>query len=253
MTAIVLGVIGGTAGVALGDSATPPPAKVSGSITVSAAASLTKAFGTIEHQFEQANPKATVTINFGSSGVLEQQILSGAPVDVAAFADQKTMQQLSTKHLLARPAKIFASNHLVIVTKPGNPMHVKGLSDLAHAGVVSLCADSAPCGVYADAILRKAKVTLPQTNVTRGEDVKSTLAAVAQGDANAAIVYVTDALAAGRTVKVVKIPAKQNTLAKYPIATIQSSGSKRTAQAFEAYVLGPHGQAVLRKDGFLAP
>ena len=99
--------------------------KVSGTSTVSAAASLTGAFGTIQTDFEKANPGATITINFGSSGVLEQQIAGGAPVDVAAFADQLTMQKLSAANLLAGPAKIFATNHLVIVTKPGNAMHIK--------------------------------------------------------------------------------------------------------------------------------
>jgi molybdate transport system substrate-binding protein len=245
--------IGGNAGLTFAGGATPPPAKVDGSITVSAAASLTKAFDALEANFDKANPKASVTINFGSSGVLEQQIESGAPVDVAAFADQATMQKLSKKHLLAAPARIFARNRLVIVTKPGNPMHIHRLGDLAHAGVVSLCADSAPCGVYADEILRKAKVTIPQTSITRGEDVKSTLAEVTQGDANAAIVYVTDAMAAGRAVHVVKIPLAQNTFAKYPIAAMGQSDNKRTADAFVSYVVGPHGQAVLRRDGFLAP
>ena len=185
--------------------------------------------------------------------MLEQQIASGAPVDVAAFADQVPMAKLASAHLLAGPAKIFATNHLVIVTKPGNPMHISKLADLAKAGTIALCADSAPCGLYADQILQKAKVTVPAMSITRGEDVKSTLAAVTQGDANAAIVYVTDAKAAGATVHTVTIPASQNALAKYPIAVIKTTANKPVAQAFMRDVLGPKGQAILRKYGFLAP
>jgi molybdate transport system substrate-binding protein len=228
-------------------------AKVTGSSTVSAAASLTGAFGTIQKNFEKANPHATITINFGSSGVLEQQIEGGAPVDVAAFASESTMKTLADKNLLTGPTKIFASNHLVIVTKPGNPMHIKTLSDLEHAGTISLCADSAPCGVYADQILQTAGVTIPESSITRGEDVKSTLAAVSQGDANAGIVYVTDALAAEPAVTAVTIPPGQNALAKYPIAVIKATTNKSVAQAFMNYVLAPQGQAVLRRYGFLAP
>jgi len=220
---------------------------------VSAAASLTGAFGTIQTDFEKANPGATININFGSSGVLEAQIEAGAPVDVAAFADEATMQKLTDKSLLAGPSKIFATNHLVIVTKPGNPMHITKLSDLANVGVISLCADTAPCGVYADQILQSAGVTIPATSVNRGVDVKSTLAAVAQGDANAGIVYVTDAEAAGSTVDAVTIPAAQNALAKYPIAVIKTTTNKSVAQAFMNYVLGPQGQAVLKQYGFLPP
>jgi molybdate transport system substrate-binding protein len=226
---------------------------VTGSATVSAAASLTEAFGTIQTNIETKNPGATLTINFGSSGVLEQQIESGAPVDVAAFADEPTMQKLADKNLLAAPAKIFATNHLVIVTKPGNPMNIKSLKDLETAGTISLCADSAPCGVYADQILQQAGVTIPETSITRGEDVKSTLAAVSQGDANAGIVYVTDAKAAGSAVEAVPIPPAQNALAKYPIAVIKATSNKSVAQAFMNYVLAPQGQAVLRSYGFLAP
>ena len=83
---------------------TTASAPVTGTITVSAAASLTGAFGTIKDQFVAANPGANVTINFGSSGTLETQIEGGAPVDVAAFADEATMAKLSDKSLLAAPA-----------------------------------------------------------------------------------------------------------------------------------------------------
>jgi molybdate transport system substrate-binding protein len=96
-------------------------------------------------------------------------------------------------------------------------------------------------------------VTIPATSITRGEDVKSTLAAVAQGDADAGIVYVTDAKAAGSTVDSVAIPATQNALAKYPIAVIKTTTDKSVAQAFMSYVLGPQGRAVLQEYGFLAP
>jgi len=236
-----------------GGSATTTVAPVSGTITVSAAASLTGAFGTIKEDFVKANPGATITINFGSSGQLETQIESGAPADVAAFADEATMKKLADKSLLAGPSQIFATNSLVIVTKPGNPKNIKTLADLASAGIVSLCADTAPCGKYANQILTTATVSIPPSNVTRGQDVKTTLAAVTDGDADAAIVYVTDARAAGAKVATVEIPTAQNAVAKYPIAVIKATKDAALAQAFMAYVLGPEAQQVLQDAGFKAP
>ena len=234
-------------------SATTTVAPVRGSITVSAAASLTGAFGTIKDDFVKANPGATITINFGSSGQLETQIESGAPADVAAFADEATMKKLSDKQLLAAPAQIFATNQLVIVTKPGNPKGIKTLADLATAGTISLCADTAPCGKYASQILQGAGVTIPTSSVTQGQDVKTTLAAVTDGDAVAGIVYVTDAQAAGAKVDTVEIPTAQNAVAKYPIAVLEATTDRALANAFMAYVLGPEGQAVLQAAGFEAP
>jgi molybdate transport system substrate-binding protein len=232
---------------------TATTASVSGTITVSAAASLTGAFGTIRDNFVKANPGATVTINFGSSGTLETQIESGAPADVAAFADEVTMQKLSDQNLLAGPSQIFATNLLIIVTRPGNPKNIKTLADLATAGTISLCADTAPCGKYADQILQGASVTLPESNVSRGQDVKTTLSAVTDGDADAGIVYVTDAQAAGAKVATVAIPDAQNAVASYPIAVIETVTRSAAAQAFVAYVLGPEAQAALKEAGFHAP
>ena len=203
---------------------------LTGTITVSAAASLTGAFTTIKDDFTKANPKATVSINFGSSGQLATQIQSGAPADVAAFADTAPMTTLETAGLLAAAPKIFARNQLVIVTKPGNPKGIKGLADLATAGTISLCATTAPCGKFAGQVLAKASVTIPPTSVTRGQDVKTTLGAVTQGDADAGIV-----------------------VASYPIAVVKATTSAELAQGFEDFVLGPDGQAVLKSAGFLAP
>lgn len=225
-------------------------APVTGTITVSAAASLTGAFTTIKDDFVEAYPGANITLNFGSSGTLETQIEGGAPADVAAFADEANMKKLADKSLLAAPAEIFATNQLIIITKPGNPKSIKSLADLATVGTISLCADTAPCGKYAAQILQTAGVTIPTSSVTLGQDVKATTAAVAEGDAVAGIVYVTDAQAAGAKVDTVEIPTAQNAVAKYPIAVLKATTNRDLAQVFMAYVLGPEGQAVLKAAGF---
>ncbi|MGZ4786149.1 MAG: molybdate ABC transporter substrate-binding protein [Acidimicrobiales bacterium] len=233
-----------------GTTSGSPTAPVSGTITVSAAASLTGAFGTIKDDFVEAHPGANLTINFGSSGALETQIESGAPADVAAFADEATMEKLSDEDLLAAPAEIFATNQLIIITEPGNPKGIRSLADLATAGTVSLCADTAPCGKYANQVLQSAGVTIPTSSITLGQDVKATTTAVTEGDAVAGIVYVTDAQAAGSKVGTVEVPTAQNAVATYPLAVLKSTTSRELADAFMAYVLGPEGQAVLKAAGF---
>ncbi|MFZ4517909.1 MAG: molybdate ABC transporter substrate-binding protein [Microthrixaceae bacterium] len=224
-----------------------------GAVTVSAAASLTEAFTTIKDRFIAANPGATVTTNFGSSGQLATQIQNGAPADVAAFADEAPMTTLADAGLLAAPPKVFARNELVIVTKPGNPKKVTSLADLATVGTVSLCAATAPCGKFAGQALTKAGVTIPESSITRGPDVKAALAAVTQGDAEAAVVYVTDAKAAGTKVATIEIPTAANVVASYPITVVKASANPSAARAFEDFVLGPEGQTALKDAGFLAP
>lgn len=229
--------------------------QLSGTITVSAAASLTEAFTKIGTDFEQANPGTTVAFNFAASSALVQQIQGGAPADVFASADGTSMQKLRSGGQVTAEPTVFAANELTIVVKKGNPEHVKSLADLAQVDVVSLCADAVPCGRYAQQALAQAGVTIPSEKITKGADVKSTLAAVSTGDADAAIVYTTDAKAAGTSVQAVRIPAWLNVYAVYPIAPIAASENKSLANAWIKYVSAPGGagQKTLRSFGFLPP
>lgn len=232
---------------------TEAAANVTGSITVSDAASLTEAFEKIGTDFEKANPGATVAFNPGSSTTLATQIQQGAAADVFASADTTNMDNLKHAGLVDGTPVVFARNELVIVTKPGNPKNVHTLADLANAGVVSLCGPTVPCGRYADQVLQGAGVTIPESKITRGVDVKATLAAVTNGDADAAIVYVSDAKAAGSAVDAVTIPDDQNAIAAYPITVLKASGDKETARAFVDAVTSPKGRSTLRSFGFLPP
>ncbi len=228
---------------------TTTPSKLTGSITVSAAASLTGAFAKVGTDFQTANPATKVAFNFGSSSTLGTQIAQGAPADVFASADQTNMDKLTAAGLVG-PSTIFARNRLVIVTKPGNPKHVKTLADLATVGTISLCGAEVPCGKYAAQALQTAGVTIPESSVTRGVDVRAALGAVTTGDAEAAIVYVTDAKTAGAAVASVPIPDVQNVIAEYPIAGITASSNAATVAAFIDYVESAKGQATLRSFGF---
>jgi molybdate transport system substrate-binding protein len=227
--------------------------KLSGAITVSAAASLTEAFTKMIVDFEKANPGTTVTPNFAASSALVTQIQGGAPADVFASADGTNMEKLVSGGQVTAEPTVFAANALTIVVKPGNPKHVKSLADLADLGVISLCADAVPCGKYAAQALSLSGVTIPSEKITKGADVKTTLAAVTTGDADAAIVYTTDAEAAGTAVQSVKVPAWLNEYAIYPIAPIAASTNPGLAAAFVQYTASPAGQKTLRSFGFLPP
>lgn len=230
-------------------SSTTP--RVTGSITVSAASSLTDAFTTIGERFERANPGATVTFNFGSSTALATQIQQGAPVDTLAAADPVTISTLTADGLVAGGPTSIAGNRLVIVTKPGNPRRVRSVADLADAGTVALCAPSAPCGMYAGQVLAKAGVMIPESSVTRGIDARATIGAVTNGDADAAVVYLTDARAVGRAVVRVAIPDTENVRAVYQMVTLRDAKEPAVSSAFITYMLRPDGgRPVLRRAGF---
>ncbi len=235
------------------DGATADSSELDGEITVSAAASLTEAYTQIGKDFEAANPGTTVTFNFGSSGTLAQQILDGAPVDVYASADEANMAKLTDADLVDGEPTVFARNRLAIVTQPGNPLGIAELADLADAGVIALCADTVPCGRLATQVLAEANVTIPEAEVTRGQNVKATLTAVTEGDAVAGIVYVTDAAAAGEAVATVELADDQNAIATYPVGVLVDAADLALARAFAAYVASDDAQLVLKELGFLPP
>ncbi len=230
------------------------PSKPTGEITVSAAASLTEAFTQIGKQFEQRYPGSDVTFNFDASSALVLQIQQGAPVDVFASADEANMDKLVDGGQVTASPVAFARNKLEIATKPANPEKIRSLADLADVpGVVALCAAAVPCGKYADAALAAAGVTIPSDKITRGLNARATLTAVSAGDADAAVVYVTDVKAAGSSVAGVQIPDADNQIAVYPIAPVAAAANPTAARAFSKYVASPAGQKVLKKYGFLAP
>jgi molybdate transport system substrate-binding protein len=225
--------------------------KVTGSITVSAASSLTEAFTKMGTEFQKVNKGTTVTFNFAASSTLVQQIQGGAPADAFASADGANMQQLVSGGQVTADPIDFASNRLTIVVKPGNPKNVKSLADLPSLGVVSLCVATVPCGKYAAQALSQDGVTIPHDKITQGADVKATVSAVSTGDADAGVVYVTDAKSARKTVQTVKIPASLNVLAMYPIAPLASTQNRSLANAWVKYVTSAAGQKTLKSFGFL--
>jgi molybdate transport system substrate-binding protein len=222
-------------------------------ITVSAAASLSKAYTELGKQFEKANPSIKVRFNFASTSSLVSQIQSGAPTDVFAAADLTSFDKLLASGNVVKSPKVFARNSMQLIVKPSNPLGISSVADLAKASVVSLCAKTVPCGVYATTVLSRYGVVIAESKITRGVDATATLNAVSTGDADAAIVYATDALSAKKSVFVISIPGGKNVNAMYGIGSIRGSKNSKQAEAFVQFVVSPAGQKVLKTFGFLAP
>ncbi|SIM77771.1 molybdate transport system substrate-binding protein [Micromonospora cremea] len=226
--------------------------RVTGTVTVFAAASLTDSFTRIGRDFEDAYPGSSVTFNFAGSSALANQINQGAPADVFASAASRNMTTVTEAGNADGTPGTFARNQLVIAVPRGNPTGVTGLADLTRPGVkVALCAEQVPCGVAARTALDAAGVAL--TPVTLEQDVKGALAKVKLGEVDAALVYRTDARAATADVTGVEFPESARAVNDYPIVALRDAPNRAGARAFVAYVRSAPAQAVLAEAGFQAP
>lgn len=250
-TAVALGACSSNDGAAKTTSTVSAGATVSESVMVFAAASLTESFDDEQTTLKSQQPGLDVTFNYGGSGTLVTQIEQGAPADVIATADTASMQRLVDAGLVEAP-RTFATNKLQILIAPGNPKRIQGLGDLARGDVTFVSEDDAvPAGRYAAQVLQKAGVAA--NPVSKEADVKSAVAKVTSGEADATIVYVTDVTAAGSKGAGVAIPDDENVVATYPIAVVKSATNKATAQAFVDAIVTGSGQQALRNRGFLPP
>jgi molybdate transport system substrate-binding protein len=242
---LALGACGSTSGPA--SSATPDA--FSGSITVFAASSLTSAFNTAEAGLELDNPGFKTTYSFAGSQALVTQIINGAPADVIATANADTMAQLTAKGLVDTPQK-FCQNKLEIAVAPGNPLGIKTLADLNNPGVKLVIGDpSVPVGEYVTDI--ETSDSLHFTPVSLQLSDASVLEQLESGDANAALVFVTDVIGAQGKVTGVPIPDAQNKIGTYEIAAVKASSNQAAAAAFVTSAVSGDIQTALVAAGFL--
>ncbi|ROP54586.1 molybdate ABC transporter substrate-binding protein [Streptomyces sp. PanSC9] len=235
-----------------GKSDTSASPKLSGTVTVFAAASLKESFTTLGKEFEKQHPGTKVSFNFGGSDALAASITSGAPADVFAAASPKTMAIVTDRKDAVGTPATFVRNQLEIATVPGNPHKVASLKDLTKSGLkVVLCDQTVPCGAAAQKALDAGGLKL--TPVSYEQDVKGALNKVQLKEADAAVVYKTDVKAAGGKVEGVEFPESAKAINDYPIALLKNAEHAETAKAFIALVQSAEGQQVLSKAGFLKP
>jgi molybdate transport system substrate-binding protein len=233
-------------------------------LNVFAAASLTDAFKEIGAAFAAEHAGVTPQFNFAGSQQLVAQIHDGAAADVFASANKKQMDAAVTaSDVVSGTQRTFARNRLVVVYPKDNPAGLQGLADLGKPGTkVVLAAKAVPVGGYALEFLQKASehsdftpaysATVMANVVSFEDDVLGVLGKVAQGEADAGVVYSSDITGAnGAKVGTLDIPVDLNVLAAYPIAPVAHAQHAELARDFVDYVLSPAGQAVLVKHGFL--
>lgn len=255
--AAVAAVVGlAVAGCGSSDEAAAPTstsaADGGGKLIVFAAASLKKSFTEIGEQFKTDNPGSDVEFSFAGSSDLVTQLTQGAPADVFASADTKNMDKAAQADLLEGEPVNFASNTLTIVTGPGNPKKVASFEDLARPGLsVVVCAPQVPCGSATEKVEKATGVQL--NPVSEESQVTDVLGKVTSGEADAGLVYVTDAQGAGDKVTAVAFPESTDAVNTYPIAALKQSKQPALAQKFIEAVTGEAGQKVLGAAGFAKP
>ncbi|MEM6733231.1 MAG: molybdate ABC transporter substrate-binding protein [Myxococcota bacterium] len=226
-------------------------------LTVFAAASLTEAFEAIIEDFEREHVGVDVRVSFAGSNSLRTQIENGARADVFASANPKHLRALEDQRL-AMLATVFATNQMVVAVPEDNPAHIEIFDHLPKAERIVLAGSEVPAGAYAQKIIGRAASSLgPQFSaavmkqvVSRENDVRATLQKVVLGEADAALVYETDAAAAD--VSAVEIPSDLNVRASYPIAPL-AEGDRALAQRFVSFVTSLRGQETLERFGFGLP
>ena len=227
------------------------PAVEEQTLTVLAAASLRDVFAELAQGFEAEHDGVTVALSFAGSADLADQLLAGSPGDVFASADTTNMDRVVEGGDAADPV-VFATNTLTVVVPPGNPGGVTSFADLAREDLkVVVCAAEVPCGAATAKVEAAAGTTIHR--VSEESSVTDVLAKVTADEADAGLVYVTDATLAGDDVEVVDVVETQSVVNTYPIAVTSGASDAALAREWLELVTGPVGQAALAKAGFGAP
>ncbi len=220
-------------------------------LTVLAAASLTGTFTELAQTFEDEHPGVEVALVFGSSTTLAEQAVDGAPGQVLATADEKSMTLAQDGNALAASPDSFVSNRLTLITPPDNPAGITAVGDLQDASVdYVVCTPSAPCGAVATAVLGSADITHPPAS--EEVDVKAVLARVVQGEADAGLVYRTDAVAAGTDVTEVPLADADAFATNYFVAPLDGADADLAdlASEFVTLVRSTAAREVFDQAGF---
>jgi molybdate transport system substrate-binding protein len=230
----------------------------SGTVTVSAAASLKEVLTDLGRQYEKTRANRKVSFNFGASGTLQRQIENGAPVDVFIAAATKNMDELAARKLIQPSTRrVLAGNILVLIVPRQSTFHRLSFRQLARSDVrhVAIGAPRAvPAGKYAQQVLSRLGIwTQVQSKAVQCKDVREVLTQVGLGNVDAGIVYRTDALLSPKVRVTAIAPASLHQPIRYPIAMIANSSNGAAARDFIGFLGSRNARLVLRRYGFLTP
>lgn len=238
-------------------TSTPVVAQSNTNLLVSAAASMKDVLAEIKPLYQQSQPNVSITYNFGASGALQRQIEQGAPVDVFISAAKKQVDALEQKNLLVPGSRtVIAKNRLVLVV-PGNVSGISSFFNLRDARVKKIAIGeprSVPAGQYAQQVLQKLKIwDQIKSKLVFANNVRQVLASVESGNADAGLVYVTDARISNKVKVVVAADEKYHSPIIYPLAILKRSKNVDTAKNFSQFLASDKAKAVFKKYGFILP
>lgn len=224
-------------------------------LNISAAASLKDSMEEIKKLYTEENKNVNIVYNFGSSGTLEQQIEQGADVDIFLAAAEKQMKALADKKLiLSDTNKNLLMNDVVLVVPKDSTVAIKDFKGLTSDKIKKIAMGepkTVPAGQYGEEVLTKLGILdKVKDKVVYGKDVKEVLTWVESGDADAGIVYTTDAKISTKVKVVTTAPADSHTPVVYPASVINTSKKPNEAKSFLEYLSGDKAKAVFEKYGF---
>ncbi|MBW4558895.1 MAG: molybdate ABC transporter substrate-binding protein [Trichormus sp. ATA11-4-KO1] len=234
---------------------TPAVAQSNANLLVSAAASLQEALAEIKPLYQQSKPNINISYNFGASGALQQQIEQGASADIFISAASRQVDTLEQKGLLVPGTRTNLANNRLVLIVPKNTVAITSFDNLADAKIKKIAVGeprSVPAGQYADQVLQKLGIfNQVKSKLVLGNNVRQVLAAVESGNADAGLVYVTDAKISHKVKVVVAADDKYHSGIVYPMAVIKSSKNVPAAKEFIEFLSGNQAKAVLAKYGFI--
>ncbi|BBD67336.1 molybdenum ABC transporter periplasmic molybdate-binding protein [Nostoc commune NIES-4072] len=230
-------------------------AQSSTNITVSAASSLKDALEEIKPLYQQSKSNINISYNFGASGALQQQIEQGAPADIFISAGQKQVDALEQKGLLLPGSRTNLANNSLVLIVAQDVVGISSFSNLISSRINKIAIGeprSVPAGQYGEEVLKNLKLyDQLKSKFVFGNNVRQVLAAVESGNAQAGIVYATDAKTSNKVKVVVTADEKLHSPIVYPVVVIKSSKNISAAKQFVQFLSGSQAKTVLRKYGFI--
>lgn len=224
-------------------------------ILVAAAASLKNAMEEIQKMYVTKHPNVTITFTFGGSGALQEQIEQGAPVDVFMSAALKQMTALEDENLIVKETKKdLLENKVVLIVPKDSELGITSFEDITKAPLIALGDPaSVPVGQYAEEVFTSLGILDKiKDKVTYAKDVTEVLTWISTGNADAGVVYATDAMSKDDVTVIIEAPAGSCSKVIYPVAVVEGSKVVDEATEFVEYLATPEAMEVFVKYGFTA-
>lgn len=224
-------------------------------LLIAAAASLQDVLEQVDPIFESAHSGITVNYNFAASGSLQQQIEQGAPVDLFISAAARQMDALQEKNLiLTNTRRNLLTNRLVLVVPHNSTLGLTGFRQLTNSNVRRISMGetrSVPAGQYAEEVFKNLGILERlQPKFVYGNSIRNVLGTVESSNADAGVVYATDAKISNQVTQVATAPENLHSPIVYPMAVIAASRNQQAVHAYAEFLASPSAQNILKQYGF---